>query len=131
MISKAVICFQCLLWQYDDITEERLVSESQRLKVFREAVLRTAGSHRCSEKQLGFYYLQLLTLRKIILNVVVKCGDSNTCIFALTFRGTFTYYKFIKLLNSSFLCISLYVVTWSFMYLPCSITFVMEFFAER
>lgn len=31
--------------EYDDITEERLVSESQRLKVFREAVLRTAGSH--------------------------------------------------------------------------------------
>ena len=50
IISKAVICFQCLLWQYDDITEERLVSESQRLKVFREAVLRTAASHRCSEQ---------------------------------------------------------------------------------
>lgn len=31
--------------EYDDITEERLVSESQRLKVFRDAVLRTAGSH--------------------------------------------------------------------------------------
>lgn len=53
MILIKVINF--LHWQYDDITEERFVSESQRLKVFREAVLRTAGSHRCSEQHgLGF-----------------------------------------------------------------------------
>lgn len=31
--------------EFDDITEERLVNESQRLKLFREAVRRTAGSH--------------------------------------------------------------------------------------
>ena len=32
--------------QFDDITDERLVNESQKLKLFREAVLSTAGSHR-------------------------------------------------------------------------------------
>lgn len=31
--------------EFDDITEERLVNESHKLKLFREAVLRSSGSH--------------------------------------------------------------------------------------
>ncbi|RMX41349.1 hypothetical protein pdam_00012792 [Pocillopora damicornis] len=59
--------------EFDDITDERLVNESQRLKLFREAVLHTAGSHSHLEfyvSGLQHYIRHGICCRKIRTNEV-------------------------------------------------------------
>lgn len=59
--------------EFDDITDERLVNESQRLKLFREACLRTAGNHSHLEfyvSALQHYIRHGICCRKIRTNEV-------------------------------------------------------------